>query len=249
MKRIIALTIALFLAAGLRAQTDNDTMVAFVGDGMAHQKPEFKMQLGLSVGQIVFNNGNDDSPYYSHHGQFLQIPLLASWKLSPNWKISTGLRYDFYNQPLYYTVEPVSTSLEGLSEHGLQFSQTAAAMTQKAYAFHSYVGIPVELKWYPWASQSNSLAFSVDFFAGFAVSQYFDITNITHKTDGSFSYDGYNRDTFNAMNRWKMELGLTFSTNYIGLVHGLRFFVNLLPTYIDPDTGSKIYLSGFSFFL
>ena len=48
---------------------------------------------------------------------------------------------------------------------------------------------------------------------------------------------------------WKVELGMTLSTSVIGLVHGVRLFANLLPTYIDPATGEKIYTSGISLFL
>jgi len=42
---------------------------------------------------------------------------------------------------------------------------------------------------------------------------------------------------------------LTLSTSVIGLVHGVRLFANLLPTYVDPATGEKIYTSGITLFL
>mgnify|MGYP002623173994 CR=1 FL=1 len=227
----------LFSVTTTRAQTDTARCDA---PGQLH------IDLGVSLGATLYNNGNDHSPYYSEQGYTLQIPLMAHWKLNTKWQLSAGLRYDFTWMPLYHTVEPVDQTLDGISEHGLQLSQTPLAATQKAHAFNSFVGIPIELKWYPW---SNSLAFSVDFFAGYAVSQYFDIKNIIHNADGTLSNDGYDRDTFNAMNRWKMEVGFTFSTDRLGLIHGLRFFTNLLPTYKDPDTGSKIFMSGMSIFL
>ena len=44
-------------------------------------------------------------------------------------------------------------------------------------------------------------------------------------------------------------MGLTLSTDVIGLTHGLRLFTNLLPTYKDPATGDKVYTSGITFFL
>ena len=31
--------------------------------------------------------------------------------------------------------------------------------------------------------------------------------------------------------------------------HGIRFFTNLLPTYIDPAKDGKIYTSGITLFL
>ena len=48
---------------------------------------------------------------------------------------------------------------------------------------------------------------------------------------------------------WKLEIGLKVSTDAIGLLHGIRFFTNLLPTYIDPAKDGKIYTSGITLFL
>lgn len=247
MKRIIVLGIMVALTIGLHAQSDSSTDA--IGDTTA-QNQKFKIQLGLSGGATLFAAGSDDhSPYYSKYGFMLQIPLMARWQMAPHWSLSAGLRYDFCWTPLRYAVEPASATDQDLYQHGLQINQTPTTGTQRAHAYHSYVGIPIELKWYPRADQHGLFAVGLDFFAGYAVSQYFNIDNITRGSNGNWYLDGYNRDTFNAMIPWKMELGLSFNTDVLGLVHGVRFFTNLLPTYKDPDTGAKIYMTGMTVFL
>ncbi|MBP5516644.1 MAG: hypothetical protein J6X86_06825 [Bacteroidales bacterium] len=242
MKKIIVFGLALLLATSIIAQSD-------VTNKTTGSQKQFSVQLGLSAGATLYANGNDHSPYYSKYGFQLQIPLMANWQLSSHWKLSAGLRYDFCWMPLYYAVEPAGTVIDNFEEHGLRINQTPTTGTQKAYAFNSYVGIPIELKWYPNSERKNLFFIGLDFFAGYAVTQWFDISTVTHITDDNWSWDGYNRDTFNAMNPWKMELGLTFSTDLIGLVHGIRFFTNILPTYKDPDSGEKIYMTGITMFL
>ena len=48
---------------------------------------------------------------------------------------------------------------------------------------------------------------------------------------------------------WKLELGLTLSTDVLGLIHGVRFFVDLLPTYRDPLIDEPVYTAGMTIFL
>ena len=48
---------------------------------------------------------------------------------------------------------------------------------------------------------------------------------------------------------WKLELGLSVTTDVIGLLHGVRFFVNLLPSYHDPVTDTDLFLHGMTLYL
>lgn len=208
---------------------------------------KLSIDLGLSANATLFANGNEGSPYYSKFGFGLQIPLMAHWQFAPHWQLSAGLRYDFNWMPMYYEVEP-DGDWNNLDEMGLTFLTSTAPADQHSYAFQSYVGIPLELKWYPRANQKNLLGVGLDLFAGVAVSQFFNIDNRVLNGD-HWQWEGWNRSSFGAMNLWKMEVGLTLSTDKLGLVHGIRFFTNLLPTYKDPSSGEKIFLSGISMFL
>ncbi len=247
MKRIVILLSVLCLTVGSHAQSDGTAVRdSILTSGVPNS---FSIDLGVTVGATLYANGNDHSPYYSKHGFSVQIPLMAHWNVSPRWCLSSGLRYDFNWDPLYYAVEPVYSSddIGRAVEEGLQFNQTPTTATQKSYAFHSYIGIPLEVKWHPFPKYRNYFGIALDCYAAFAVKQFFDIDNIIPRSDG-FSSDGYHSD-FNAMNPWKVEVGLSLTTGKLGLVHGLRLFTNLLPTYTDPTTGEKIYSTGMTIFL
>ena len=238
MKRIIFSLVALIVAYGLHAQSDTLSNA---------DRPKSTIDLGISAGVSLFNNGNDHSPYYSHHGFTVQLPLMAHWQFAPKWQLSSGLRYDFTWNPLYYRVEP-SGSWDDFSNMGLQFLQTPTTSKQNAYAYISHLGIPVELKWYPFAHNRNSLGVALDLFAGYAVTRYFVIDNL-HTPGMEDENTGQTVLKSAAIQPWKVEVGLSLSTSLLGLTHGVRFFANLLPTYQDPTTGEKIYTSGITLFL
>lgn len=238
MKRIIFSLVALIVAYGLHAQSD--TL-------LNADRPKSTIDLGISVGASLYNNGNDHSPYYSHHGFTVQLPLMAHWQFAPKWQLSSGLRYDFTWNPLYYRVEP-SGSWDDYPHQGLQFLQTPNTATQKAYSYISHLGIPVELKWSPISSNRNALGLAVDLFAGYAVTRYFVIDNL-HTPGMEDENTGQTVLKSAAIQPWKVEVGLSLSTSLLGLTHGVRFFANLLPTYQDPTTGEKIYTSGITLFL
>ena len=238
MKRIILSLVALVLAYGLHAQTDTLATT---------DRPKSTIDLGISVGASLYNNGNDHSPYYSHHGFTVQLPLMAHWHFAPKWQLSSGLRYDFAWNRLYYNVEP-SGSWDDFSNMGLQFLQTPTTSKQNAYAYISHLGIPVELKWHPFAHNRNSLGVALDLFAGYAVTRYFVIDNL-HTPGMEDENTGQTVLKSAAIQPWKVEVGLSLSTSLLGLTHGIRFSANLLPTYQDPATGEKIYTSGITLFL
>lgn len=251
MKRIVILLSVLCLTVGSHAQSDGTAVRdSILTSGVPNS---FSINLGVTVGATLYANGNDLSPYYSNHGFTVQIPFTTHWDFSPHWRLSAGVRYDFCWDPLYYAVEPILGEWrfeEPQEEFGLQFNQTPTTGTQKAYAYRSYLGIPIEIKWYPW-QERNRLGIAFDLVAAYAVTQYIDIDDISINLEENSinkSSSGY-RSTFNAMNPWKLEVGLSFTTGLLGLTHGIRFFTNLLPTYTDPTTGEKIYTSGMTMFL
>lgn len=238
MKRVILSLVTIAFALSLRAQTDTLS---------SESRPNFKIDLGLSVGATLYNNGNDHSPYYSHHGFTVQLPVMAHWQFAPKWQLSSGLRYDFTWSPLYYLVEP-SGSWDDYPHQGLQFIQKPTTATQKAHSYINHLGIPIELKWNPISRNRNALGLAVDLFAGYAVAHYFVINNL--HAPGTVEQGASNTVLQStAIQPWKVEVGFSLTTSFIGLTHGIRFSANLLPTYQDPATGEKIYTSGITLFL
>ena len=233
MKRILTITAALVLALAVHAQADSTA----VGCDTASGKSKSHLYLGFSASATLYGNGNDMSPYYSKYGFGFHIPLMVYYDLNPHWTIQAGLQYDFIWSPLYYRVEPTADT------NGIDFPTTPQSGTQHGYAFQSYLGTPVKVWW----NITKSLSLGLDVHPAYAVTRYFSLTN----TDISRNEANLNEDKVRgtSLQPWKLEVGVTLGTTRVGLIHGLRIFTNLLPTYVDPITNEKIYISGITMFL
>lgn len=249
MKRIVIILTVLCIALCSQAQTEplSDTLSSSQDNICNSRNFRIEIDLGLSAGASLLSAGGYGSPYYSNHGFFIQLPLMTHWQFAPHWKLSAGLRYDFNWYPLYYNVEVNA-------EHsGICFLTQPTTATLHSYAYSSYVGVPVEIKWYPNANNHGSLGVSLDLFTGYAVS-----SNITiNERQVEFLDDIAMRTMVNlgkhniksVVQPWKVEMGLSLTTSTLGLIHGIRVFTNFLPTFIDPATDTPIYTSGISIFL
>jgi hypothetical protein len=217
------------------------------------------LELGLSAGVSLFNSDNETSPYYSTHGLVLQVPLLLSYRVSPHWRLATGLRVDLNYNPLHYNVDlNMVDDGNGYSyADGLNFGNYVGNEysdgKQHAYTFFGYLGIPLQATWYPWPHEHRLLGVSADFFAGYAFTTNLGLkaSYAERSSSGSVGFHESGGIIHHApsLQPWKLELGITLSTDVLGLTHGVRFFVNLLPSYRDPLSGDGIYLHGMTFFL
>ena len=238
MKRIIILTVILGLSQAIFAQTKADTT------DVPKDKILEKIDLGVEAGYSRFFS--QASPYDVSSGFVLRLPLIAHLNLSQHWQLNTGLRYDFEYNTLKYNIEPASTG-------GLAIQTVATTGHQTAKMHHSYLGIPVKIIWFPLPNERRVFSIGLDIYAAFAVSSYLKIST----RDARNTYFGLQTASSSTIvesddpmfQPWKLEVGLTVSTDVIGLLHGIRLFTNLLPTYIDPATNQKIYTSGITLFL
>lgn len=243
MKRIFLTAVLLATLVGTRAQEDSLNRLG--------------LDLGLSAGVTLFSTDNQYSPYYSTHGLTLQVPLLLRYQVSPHWRLATGLRVDLNYQPLHYNVDyhEVDDGNGYIYVDGLDFGDYADRNDgkQHAYTFFGYIGIPLQATWYPWANERRLLGVTADLFAGYAFATNFcpNASYIERHPDGNVGIQEVNHVNTEAESLlpWKLELGVTLSTDVLGLLHGVRFFANLLPSYRDPVTGEGLYLHGMTFFL
>lgn len=234
MKRLIIITIALGMAFAANAQADStcaDTA----------NRHAIRIDLGLSASATMYGNGNDLSPYYSKYGFGLHLPLMAHYDLSPHWTLAAGLQYDFIWSPLYYRVESTADG------NGIDFPTAPMQGTQHGHAFHGYIGMPFKITWSPYAKHPNDLWLAFDVHPAYAVTRYFSLTNTYINRSSAPGDKEVIRGT--SLMPWKLEVGLTLGTSRAGLIHGLRFFGNLLPTYKDAVTGEKIHTVGMSIYL
>ena len=238
MKHIIILSVILSLSQVLYAQTNADTTDVPRGEILQ------KVDLGIEAGFSLLNNSH--SPYSASRSYVLRLPLMAHLKLAERWNLNVGLRYDFQWDILRHNVTPAKGG-------GIDILTTPTTGRQTATVFHSYLGIPLELEWLLTPGSRNGLRLSADIYAAYAVSEYLTIRTL----DARNTYNGMRSGTYKEVvesddpmfQPWKLEIGLKVSTDAIGLLHGIRFFTNLLPTYIDPATNGKIYTSGITLFL
>lgn len=261
MKRTIIFLTAIGLALGMHAQNTTDADSLRTADSLWWDaQPRIALWLGLQGGATLYSNTYDDSPYYSTHGLFMQVPLLFSCRVSPRWQLAAGLRYDLCFDPLHYPVKlnEVGTPPEYTYVNGLDFEDSPVGGKQFAFALHNYIGIPLQATWYPYPRERNLLSVGFDLYAGYAFANLVSISHRSVSRTGSGSVvnisdnSGWDVDLPSddpTVLRWRMELGVTLSTNVLGLVHGVRFFGSLLPTYRDPLTGDEIYNFGMSIYL
>lgn len=237
MKRIVY-TLALMLAASsLFAQTDTVPDTAACGNGEGRQ---MNLQLGIQAGTKF--NLTSCTPYDAPYSLLLQIPLVTEIPL-PIERLTAigGLRYDFEWSFLRYNVTPVDGG-------GIGFLTTPTTGHQTAVMFHSYLGLTGEVEWQVFPSSRRALRLSLDYYFAYDVSRYLTIYNRDARNTYFGSQTGTSKTVVGAddpmFQPWKLEVGLTLATDMLGIIHGVRFFTNLLPSYIDPASGTKIYNTG-----
>ena len=221
------------------------------------RQPRLRLVLGLAAGVNLFSTDNQLSPYYSRHGLRLEVPLMLSYQVSPHWRLSTGVQVELNYNPLYYNVDlHMVDDGNGYSySDGLDFGDYAGTSDgkQHAYTYFGYVGIPLQATWYPWARERRVLGVSADLYAGYAFVRHIglDASYAERYADGSIGIDNVDHAVTQneSLLRWKLELGLGMQTDLLGLLHGVRFFVNLLPSYRDPVTGEGLFLHGMTLYL
>ena len=244
MKRIFFLTIAMCCVLGVNCQ-QKDTCG---GGGNGN----FSVIVGVKAGLTLYGNQTELSPFHSNLGVFLNVPLTANFKLSDKWLLVTGLQLNVHCDPLVYNIKEY--------DDGIDFQSLPATGHQSAMVMHGYIGIPFVVKYRPWIDKSRPsrdlLSFAFDIYAGYAFKRGVNMTtsNAYRDLNGSVVLD--NRSARGLANGgsgwimpWKLELGVSVSTDVLGLAHGVRFWADLLPTFHDKISDSYIHTIGMSFYL
>lgn len=233
MKRIILTVILFGTLLSTQAQADSLCWA---------EQPRTSLDLGLSAGVTLFSLDNEYSPYYSRLGLTLQLPLTLSYRVSPYWRLSSGVRVDINLNHLHYNIAPSE------QEDGVVFASTTYGK-QYAFTHFGYLGISLGATWYPWPQDCGLLAVTTDLYAGYGLGRHLTIKTYSADPNGSGYSEGEEAFSDGALLPWRLELGITLSTDVLGLLHGVRFFMNLLPTYRDPLSGEDFYLHGMTFYL
>lgn len=249
MKRVMIILAAVIIATAAGAQQ------SIVDDTVAQLDEQHRtfLVLGFSAGVNLYTTVNEFTPYYSKYGLMMQVPLLLQYDVSPHWRLSTGARLDFTFNPLHYNVDwhEVDDGNGYIYANGLEFCETFNGK-QHYFTYFFHLGIPVQATWYPWPHEKRLLAVTGDLFAGYAIgNDLFLNRSYAERNGSSTGINDVNQVSHHteSLLRWKLEVGVTLSTDVLGLIHGVRFFANLLPSYRDPVTGSDLYLAGMTVYL
>ena len=186
------------------------------------------LAFGASVGFIRGADVADfNSPFKSTHTLSANLGLTTFFKLSEHWGLTTGLSYNLNLQEMVHQLKFVDGNLEVID---------GQVPIQQNRLFSNYLGIPVELNWYLGKQGTESV--SLDYYCGYLLGGQL-LSKVAP------DYKGWVGDPARSLfNPWKMELGLSFDTQHLGIIHGVRVFTNLLPEYRPSVTTEKFRSIG-----
>ena len=192
---------------------------------------DWSLSLGLLVGHRFgeLMPSALASPYATEGTMTAYFPLITHFKLSDKWNLRTGLMMGYEYTKLYHQVT--------LDEGGLNIADGRTPIQKNAF-LNTYLGIPATIYFTPHPKRGSQ---SVSFGADVRVSRLVGST-FSNMPDIFLGKPLKVREGI--YNPWRIEVGLDVATNAIGIIHGVRFYTNLLPEYRIKDTGKSVRAFG-----
>lgn len=185
-------------------------------------------------GSIGYRNGpnptNFETPFMHSGTITLSAGAQTSFKFNQHLGLNVGTSVMTNSQFLDHQVR--------LTDDGGLECIDGQTPIQKNMLSSFYLGIPVELHYYFGKSCNNS--FSVDAFFGYRIAGFF------YTRDESSNWQAWvGTETPWLFYPWKLEVGIGFNTNWLGIIHGVRVFTNILPEYNPAMMTDKMKTVGF----
>ena len=149
------------------------------------------------------------------------------FKFSNRWGLSTGILWNHNYKSLCHQVKYEDNELvviDGQEDY------------QRNRLTNNYIGIPINLYFY--LGKRGTESFSLDLYCARLLGECLQTT-----TDPTKLF-ARTREKVDVFNPWKLEAGLSFNTQHLGFIHGIRVFTNLLPEYKPSFTTEKIRSFG-----
>lgn len=172
-----------------------------------------------------------DSPFLQYNTLSINIGLSTYFNFSNHWSLRTGLQLNQNRKSLCHQVKYEDGQLAVIDGQG-DF--------QRNRLYNLYMGVPVALYYYLGKRQTESV--SLDFYAGRLIGEWFTTSVDPTRMIGFKNWSG--EDVDDIFNPWKLEVGIGFNTQHLGILHGIRFFTNLLPEYKPGVVDGKIRTVG-----
>ena len=186
------------------------------------------LSVDAGIGILYGNRPKDpNSPYLQSTTLSVKIGMSTYFKLGYRWGSSTGLLWNSNNKSLSHQVKYENNELVVIDGQG-DF--------QRNKLTYNYLGIPVTMNYYLGKRGTESL--SLDFYCARLLGEHLRSTTDPTKL---FTRTKEKVDVFNP---WKIEVGLSFNTQHLGFIHGIRVFTNLLPEYKPGVTTDKFRSVG-----
>ena len=200
-----------------RKKVWNDALVLGVGIGLQHGNTPT----------------NPNSPFLQYNTVYVNIGFTTYFKLGNRWGLRTGLQWNENRKSLCHQVKYENDELIVVDGQGDY---------QRNRLYNLYMGIPVSLDYYLGKKQTES--FSLDLYCGRLLGETLITSKDPTKPFGLVLFPGTKDHLDNIFNPWKLEVGLSFSTHHLGIIHGIRVFTNLLPEYKPGVTTDKFRSVG-----
>lgn len=177
------------------------------------------------------NPTNANSPLLNNGTLSVNLGLSTYFQLSKRLGLRTGIQWNTDAKYLSHQVKYEDNALVVIDGQG---------NFQRNRLVSDYLGIPVTLYYYLGKQQTES--FSLDLFCGRLIDEQLRTSKDPTKLIGFRNWNG--EDVNGIFNPWKLEVGLSFNTQHLGILHGIRVFTNLLPEYKPGFTTDKIRSIG-----
>ena len=176
---------------------------------------------------------NPNSPFLQYNTLTVNMGFSTYFNLGNRWGLKTGLLWNENRKSLCHQVKYENNELVVIDGQGDY---------QRNRLYNLYMGIPVSLSYYLGKKQTESV--SLDLYCGRLLGEALVTSKDPTKPFGLVLFPGTNDHLDNIFNPWKLEIGLSFNTQHLGIIHGLRVFTNLLPEYKPGVTTDKFRSIG-----
>ena len=177
---------------------------------------------------------NPNSPFLQYNTLSVNIGFNTYFKLGNHWGLRTGLQWNENQKSLCHQVKYENNELVVIDGQGDY---------QRNRLYNLYMGIPVSLDYYLGKRQTESV--SLDLYCGRLLGERLVTSKDPTKPFGLNLNTGSKENLDNIFNPWKLEVGFSFNTRHLGVIHGVRVFTNLLPEYKPGITTDKFRSIGF----
>ena len=190
------------------------------------------LDIGLGI-QQGNTPTNPNSPFLQYNTVSLNIGFTTYFKVGSRWGLRTGLQWNENRKSLCHQVKYENNELIVVDGQGDY---------QRNRLYNLYMGIPISLVYY--LSKRQTESFSLDLYCGRLLGETLVTSKDPTKLFGLGLFPGTKDHLDNIFNPWKLEVGLSFNTRHLGILHGVRVFTNLLPEYKPGVTTDKFRSVG-----